>query len=412
MAAESLRPRKAAFVFVFVTVMLDMLALGIIIPVLPHLVESFVAGDAARAAKYVGLFGTVWAAIQFFSSPVAGALSDHFGRRPVILFSNLGLGLDYVLMALAPSLSWLFLGRVISGITSASIATAGAYIADVSAPEDRAKRFGMLGAAFGIGFVLGPAVGGLLGAYDLRAPFWAAAAMSLANFLYGFFILPESLKPENHAPFELRKANPLGSLQLLSRHRELWGLASISFLSQLAHTSLAAIFVLYAGYRYHWGPNEVGMMLAGVGIATMIVQGGLVRPIVKAVGERQALVLGLASGAAGLTWYGLATTGAMAAGGVVIAAFWGLYGAAAQSIMSQRVGASEQGKLQGASTSVAALANIVGPSFFAYVFATAVDPRLGLMMPGLGFLVAGGLLLLALVLAILLTRRAVVPQRV
>lgn len=405
MAAESLTPRKAAFIFIFITVMLDMLALGIIIPVLPKLIEHFVGGDTARAAKYVGLFGTVWAAIQFLASPVAGALSDRFGRRPVVLLSNLGLGLDYVVMALAPTLLWLFVGRVISGITSASIATAGAYIADVSQPEDRAKRFGMLGAAFGIGFVLGPAVGGILGAYDLRAPFWAAAALSLANFCYGFFILPESLKAENRAPFEWKKANPLGALRLLSRHHELWGLASISFLSQLAHTSLAAIFVLYAGYRYGWGARDVGLMLAGVGVATMIVQGGLVRPIVKAIGERKALVLGLASGAAGLLWYGYASTGTMAWAGVVIAAFWGLYGAAAQSVMSQRVGASEQGKLQGAITSVNALANIIGPSFFAYVFSVAVDPRFGLNMPGLGFLVAGGIVFVAMILGLLLTRK-------
>ncbi len=405
MAAESLTPRKAAFIFIFITVMLDMLALGIIIPVLPKLIEHFVGGDTARAAKYVGLFGTVWAAIQFLASPVAGALSDRFGRRPVVLLSNLGLGLDYVVMALAPTLLWLFVGRVISGITSASIATAGAYIADVSQPEDRAKRFGMLGAAFGIGFVLGPAVGGILGAYDLRAPFWAAAALSLANFCYGFFILPESLKAENRAPFEWKKANPLGALQLLSRHHELWGLASISFLSQLAHTSLAAIFVLYAGYRYGWGARDVGLMLAGVGVATMIVQGGLVRPIVKSIGERKALVLGLASGAAGLVWYGYASTGTMAWAGVVIAAFWGLYGAAAQSVMSQRVGASEQGKLQGAITSVNALANIIGPSFFAYVFSVAVDPRFGLNMPGLGFLVAGGIVFVAMILGLLLTRK-------
>lgn len=412
MAAQGLTTRKAAFIFIFVTVMLDMLALGIIIPVLPKLIEHFVGGDAARAAKYVGLFATVWALIQFFLSPAIGALSDHVGRRPIVLLSNLGLGLDYILMALAPSLSWLFLGRVISGITASSVPTAGAYIADVSAPEDRAKRFGMLGAAFGIGFVLGPALGGLLGAYDLRAPFWAAAAMSLVNFLYGVFVLPESLAPGNRAAFKASKANPLGAFELLSRHHELWGIAGISFLSQLAHTSLAAIFVLYAGVRYGWGPRDVGIMLAGVGIATMIVQGGLVRPIVKAVGERQALVMGLASGAAGLLWYGFASTGAMAWAGIVIGAFWGLYGAAAQSIMTQRVSASEQGKLQGATTSVAALANIIGPSFFAYVFAVSVDPRFGIGLPGLGFLVAGTILLLALGLGVILTRSGRAPHKV
>lgn len=294
MAAESVTPaRKAAFIFIFITVMLDMLALGIIIPVLPHLIENFLGGNTVAAAHMVGIFGTAWAIMQFMFSPLLGALSDKFGRRPIVLLSNLGLGIDYVFMALAPALSILFIGRLISGVTSASISTASAYIADISPPEKRAQNFGMLGAAFGIGFVLGPALGGMLGAINLHLPFWAAAGMSLINFCYGFFVLPESLKAENRASFQIAKANPFGAAQLLLQKHELWGLGLVTFLSQLAHASLPAIFVLYASFRFGWGPHDVGLFLAATGIATMIVQGGLVRVAVKRMGERRALLLGL-----------------------------------------------------------------------------------------------------------------------
>jgi DHA1 family tetracycline resistance protein-like MFS transporter len=233
-------PRRAAFAFVFVTVLLDMLTIGIIIPVLPKLVVDFVGGDAAEGARVYGLFGTVWALMQFVFSPVQGALSDRFGRRPVMLISNFGLGLDYIVMALAPSLNWLFLGRVISGITEASISTSFAYVADVTKPEERAARFGLLGAAFGIGFVLGPALGGLTGAIDPRLPFWIAAGLSLTNALYGFFVLPESLPPERRAPFAWRRANPVGALTLLRSQAALVGLASVNFLGNLAHACCRA----------------------------------------------------------------------------------------------------------------------------------------------------------------------------
>ena len=399
MAVEAVRARPAAFIFIFVTVALDMLAIGIIIPVLPRLIESFAGGDTVRAAEIVGVFGTTWAVIQFLLSPALGSLSDRFGRRPVVLLSNLGLGLDYILMALAPTLAWLFVGRIISGFTSASIATAGAYIADVSAPEKRAQNFGMLGAAFGFGFVLGPAIGGVLGSYDLRFPFWAAAFMSLANFAYGYFILPESLKPENRAPFSFAKANPLGSVKLLLRHRELWGLGMVQFLSQLAHTSLPAVYVLYAGYRYGWGPGEVGLLLAGVGVASVVVQAGLVKPIVRLIGERPALLAGLLLGGIGMIWYGTAWTGPLAWIAVPIAAFWGLFGATSQSVMSQRVSASEQGQLQGATASITACAGIVGPFLFAFIFARSIDPAYGINLPGAALWLAGFFLALAFLFA-------------
>ena len=406
MAAEGVKSRPAAFIFIFFTVALDMLALGIIIPVLPKLIESFVGGNTVRAAEMVGIFGTAWATMQFLFSPTIGSLSDRFGRRPIVLLSNLGLGLDYILMALAPALSWLFVGRIISGITAASIGTAGAYIADVSPPEKRAQNFGMLGAAFGIGFILGPALGGILGSYNVHYPFWAAAAMSLLNFAYGLFVLPESLKPENRSSFSWAKANPLGSLKLLVSHHELWGLGLVTFLSQLAHTSLPSIYVLYAGYRYGWGPGQVGFLLAGVGVASMVVQGGLVKPIVTAIGERTALLLGLLCASIGLTWYGTAWTGALTWIGVPIAAFWGLFNATSQSLMSQRVSASEQGQLQGATSSITAFAGIIGPSLFANVFARSIDEAYGINLPGLGFWLAGFFLLSAFLLASFLTRQA------
>ncbi len=387
--------RSPAFVFIFITVALDMLALGIIIPVLPKLIEQFMGGDTARAATMVGLFSTLFAAIQFFASPVLGALSDRFGRRKVVLLSNLGLGLDYIVMALAPTLGWLFVGRILGGITSASVSTAGAYIADVTTPEKRAQAFGMLGAAFGLGFVLGPAVGGVLGEINIHYPFYAAAIMSFLNFAYGYFVLPESLKPENRSPFLWSKANPMGSLKLLLSNRQLWSFGSAVFLSQLAHTVLPAIYVLYAGYRYGWNIRDIGILLTAVGVASMIAQGGLIKPIVKRVGERNAALIGLFAGAVGVAWYGTAWEGWLVWFGVPVAAFWGLFNASAQSIMSKNVTALDQGKLQGAHSSIMSLANIIGPSLFAFSFAWGIDPARATPLPGIGFWLAGAFLLAA-----------------
>src|SRR5271157_3210085 len=269
---------RATFVFIIVTVTLDFLAFGIIAPVLPNLIIHFEGGNMARAAAVTGYFGFAWATMQFLFSPVLGAWSDRFGRRPVILISCLGLGLDYIFMALAPSLKWLFVGRIISGITASNVSTAFAYITDISAPAERAKRFGMLGAAFGVGFVVGPAVGGLLGQHNLRAPFWAAAALSLANFLYGLFVLPESLPKEKRAKTAWHMANPLGSLTLLRSHPELAGLSIVVILYYLAHQALQSVWVLYTEYRYGWNTRAVGNSLALVGICAVIVSGGLVGP--------------------------------------------------------------------------------------------------------------------------------------
>jgi DHA1 family tetracycline resistance protein-like MFS transporter len=393
-------PRRAAVLFVFVTVVLDLLALGIITPVLPQLVRGFVGGDYAQAALWVGLFGTVYALAQFFCSPVQGALSDRFGRRPVILLSNLGLGLDFVLMALANTLPLLFLGRVIAGVTAASVSTANAYLADVTPPAGRAKAFGLLGAAFGIGFVVGPALGGVLGGIDLRAPFWVAAGLSLCNFLYGWLVLPESLPPERRtARVDWRRANPVGALGLLRSYPRVAPLSFLHFLGQAAHYALIAVFVLYADYRYGWGETTVGWVLAAIGICNAAVRGGLVGPVVKRFGERRALLSGLACGALGFFVMGLAPSGAWFLLGVPFLALWGLGTPALQALISRRVPDGEQGRLQGAMASVSALSGIVGPWLFGSVFAHFVGPSGWAEFPGAAFLLAAGLLALALAIA-------------
>jgi DHA1 family tetracycline resistance protein-like MFS transporter len=400
-------PRRAAIAFIFVTVVIDVLALGVIIPVLPRLVEGFLGGDTARAAAIYGAFGFVWALMQFVCSPMLGALSDHVGRRPVILISCLGLGLDYVFMALAPSLGWLFVGRVISGITSASLATAFAYIADVTPQEKRASSFGIVGAAFGLGFVLGPALGGVLGGIDTRLPFWVSAALALSNALYGFFVLPESLPPEKRTAFSWRRANPMGSLVLLRSHPELLGLAGVNVLYLLAHTVLPSVFVLYAGYRYGWDARAVGLTMALVGVCSVIVQGGLVRLIVPRFGERRSMQAGLVAGTIGFVAYGLAPTGMIFIAFVPVFALMGLFGPSLQSLMTRRVQPFEQGQLQGANSSLMGITGMLGPLLFTQVFSRAIRPGTPLHLPGAPFLLAGALLLGGAAMATRVTRPAI-----
>jgi DHA1 family tetracycline resistance protein-like MFS transporter len=397
-------PRRAAFVFIFITVLLDMLALGTIIPVLPKLVVSFLHGDTAGAAEVYGVFGTAWALMQFLCSPLLGALSDRFGRRPVVLISNLGLGLDYIVMAVAPSLAWLFVGRVVSGITSASISVGFAYVADVTPPDGRAARFGMLGVAFGVGFVLGPALGGLAGSVDPRLPFWIAAGLSLANALYGFFILPESLPRERRAPFEWRRANPLGALALLRSQRHLFGLAGIYFLGQLAHAILPSLTVIYMGYRYGWDERMVGLVMAGVGVCSMVVQGTLIGPVVQRFGERRALIAGLVFGAAGFATYAIAANGLVFLAGIPLLALWGFANPSTLGLMSRRVGPQEQGQVQGANASMAGIANLIGPGLFTQVFAAAIATDRAVPFPGAPFGLAALMLVAAIAIAWRVTR--------
>ncbi len=391
---------KAALVFIFITVLIDILAFGLIIPVLPHLVEQFVGGDTKSAAYWVGIFGTVFAAIQFFSAPIQGALSDRFGRRPVILLSCLGLGLDFIFMALAPSLMWLFVGRVISAVTSASFTTANAYIADVTPKDKRAAAFGMVGMAFGVGFIIGPMLGGWLGHYDLRYPFWGAAVLALANFLYGLFVLPESLAPENRSrAIAWRHANPVGSVKLILQYPQLFALALILLLSNLAHYVYPSVFVLYADYRYDWGPLAVGKVLAVVGVCSALVQGFLVRKWVPVLGEHKALVLGLLAGVVGFAAYGAAPTGTLFLCAVPIMALWGLAGPAAQALVTREVGPEVQGRIQGAMASLVSLAGIIGPALYTFTFAKFIGRGAPIELPGIPWFIAASLLGVALVLA-------------
>src|SRR5215472_12826369 len=306
-----------------------MVAIGLMAPVLPKLIISFEQDDMTRAASVAGVIGLTWAGMQFVFSPIVGALSDRYGRRPVILLSNLGLGLDYVIMAIAPSVPWLFVGRALSGIFGASFATATAYVADVTPEEKRAGRIGLLGAAFGIGFVLGPAIGGTLGELDLRLPFWLAAALSLANAAYGYFVLPESLAVEHRAKLEGQIVNPFGPLKLLRSNADILGLAVAAFLCFLAHESLHATFVLYTDYRYAWSAHQVGLALSLVGIGSAIVAGLLVRPAVARCGERPVMLAGLILGAIGFTAYAIAPTGTVFLAATPLLSLWGLAGPAA-----------------------------------------------------------------------------------
>jgi len=405
--------RRAALAFIFVTVLIDVLSFGLIIPVLPHLIEGFVGGDTAHAAYWIGVFGTVFAAIQFVTSPVQGALSDRFGRRPVILLSCLGLGLDFVFMALANTLPWLLVGRIISGITSASFTTANAYVADVTAPENRAKSYGMIGAAFGLGFIVGPLLGGWLGDIHLRLPFWFAAGLALLNFCYGLFVLPESLPPEKRArKFDWSHANPLGSIVLLRRYPQVFGLAAVVFIANLAHYVYPSIFVLFADYMYQWGPREVGWVLAAVGVCSVIVQGGLVGRVVHAIGERRALLLGLSCGLVGFGIYGFADVGWMFLVGIPISAIWGLAAPSTQALITRQVGADVQGRIQGALMSLVSMAGIIGPGIFAGSFGFFIGPRAPLHLPGAPFLIAASLLGVAVLIAWRYARvPATVPAR-
>lgn len=380
--------RRAAFAFIFVTVLIDILSFGIIIPVLPHLLEKL-TGSIAHAAVWAGVMSTMFAIIQFVSSPLQGALSDRFGRRPVILLSNLGLGVDFAIMALAPTVWLLFVGRAVSGLTAASFSTANAYIADVTPAEKRAGAFGMLGAAFGIGFVVGPALGGLLGGIDIRLPFWAAAGLAVTNFCYGFFVLPESLPRERRTPrFDLKSAHPIGALKFLKRHPLVLGLAMLVFFGQLAHYVLQSTFVLYTDFRYSWGPSQVGYVLALVGVCSAIVQAWLTGKLAPVLGECRLLLFGLAFGALALLMMGLAAAPWLLVTSIPVMALWGLADPATQSLMSRHVAPDEQGRLQGAISSLTAFAGIFGPTLFTQVFAWSIrSPQYKL--PGAAFLLAG-----------------------
>jgi len=362
--------RKAALLVVFLTVLIDTVGLGIVIPVLPELIVELTGLGLSRAATFGGALAFVYAGMQFVCAPIVGNLSDRFGRRPVILLSLAAFGVDYLLMTLAPTIGWLFLGRAIAGLTGASYSAASAYIADVTPPEKRAQGFGMLGAAFGIGFVVGPAVGGLLGGFGPRVPFVVAAGCALANFAFGAFALPESLPKESRREFRWRRANPLGALAQLRRHPEVFGIAGAVFLYQLAHQSMPAVWSFYTLSRFSWTERDVGASLAFVGVMMAISQGWLTRALIPRVGgERRSALLGLAAATCGYLTFALASRGWMLFAGLTTWLLVGLVYPSMNALMSRRVAKEAQGELQGAVSSLQSLSAIVGPPLMTQLFA-------------------------------------------
>jgi DHA1 family tetracycline resistance protein-like MFS transporter len=401
--------RQAGFGFIFALALMNSISFGIMIPILPNLVKQFTDGDTAAASEWGVLFGVTWGLMQFICGPILGLMSDRWGRRPVLLISLFGLAVDFLFMAFAPGLWWLFLGRILNGLTAASFSTANAYLADVTAPEDRAKTFGWMSSAFSFGFIFGPAIGGTLGEIDLRVPFLAAAALTSINWLYGYFVLPESLPPERRATtFNWAKANPLGSLKLLRSKPGLLGLAVVGFLFQFSHTVLPSIFVLYAGYRYGWTTSTLGYTFLATGIAGVIVQSLLIAPVVRRIGERNAVLLGAAAGVLGFIWYGWAPTGMLYLLAVPVFAFTGFLMPGLQGLMTRSVAPHEQGQLQGANQSLMGIASILGPLLFGTVFAWSIRNE-AFNMPGLAIFLSAGLLVLAFILALVIARN-VAPE--
>jgi len=400
-ATPATRPQasRAALTFIFATVLFDTLGFGIIIPVLPGLVVSFVGGDAARGAEIFGLFGTTWAVMQFIFAPLLGALSDRYGRRPVLILSAFGLGMDYIIMALAPNLAWLFVGRVVSGITSASFTVSFAYVADTVPGERRAGAYGMIGSIFGVGFIIGPLVGGILASIGPRFPFWGAAVLSLASAAYGLLVLPESLPLEYRRPVSLRRANPIGSLFMIRAKKGLAGFVTVNFLNFLAFQVLPSVYVLYAAYRYGWGYVLVGTALALVGACNIIVQGLLVRRVVARFGERLALIIGIVSGTVGFVIWGLAPNSLVFMIAIVFYAPIGFVQPALQGLMTRRVGPSEQGQLQGINGSLMGLTGVIGPTLFTLTFAFFIGRQAPINLPGAPFLLSALLMISSLILA-------------
>jgi DHA1 family tetracycline resistance protein-like MFS transporter len=390
--------RKAAVGFIFITLLIDVMGWGLIIPVMPDLIAELKKIPVNEASAYGGLLLSVYAITQFFFAPIIGNLSDRYGRRPVLLFSLLGFGIDYIVLALAPTYGWLFMGRVIAGITGASFTTASAYIADVSTPETRAKNFGLVGAAFGLGFVIGPALGGLLGGLGTRAPFYAAAALCLLNTLYGYFVLPESLSKENRRPFEWKKANPFGSLQFLRKTPAISGLALGFFLIYLAVQSVQGNWNFFTEYRFGWNSKMIGISLAVVGILVGGVQAGLTRVVNPKLGDEKSIYTGLFLYTVGLVLFAFASETWMMFVFLVPYCLGGISNPSLQSSISGHVPANEQGELQGALTSLMSLTTIFGPLMMNNLFTYFTGPKAPFHFPGVSFLLGAMFMFLSLII--------------
>jgi DHA1 family tetracycline resistance protein-like MFS transporter len=394
-----IKNRSAAVGFIFVTVLVDVIGWGLIIPVIPHLIAGMKQVPVNQASKYGGILLFVYAFMQFIFAPILGNLSDRYGRRPVLLLSLFGFGVDYVFTAFAPSYGWLFVGRTVAGITGASFTTASAYIADVSTPENRAKNFGMIGAAFGLGFIIGPAIGGLLGKFGVRAPFIAAAILSLLNCVYGYFILPESLSSENRRPFDWKRANPLGALMHLRKYPAIGGLIASITLVYLAAHAVQSNWNYFTIYRFNWTEQMVGLSLALVGLLIALVQAGLIRVITPRIGNRRSIYLGLALYAAGMLLFAFANQSWMMYVFLIPYCLGGIAGPALQAVMAGQVPPNEQGELQGALTSLMSVTSIVGPLLMTNLFAYFTSTGAPLVFPGAPFLMGSLLMVISTILA-------------
>lgn len=396
-----MKTRKAATVFIFITVLIDVIGIGIVIPIIPALIQELVGGTISDASHYAMGLVLIYASMQFLFSPIIGGLSDQYGRRKILLFSLLGFGIDSLFQALAPTIAWLFLGRTIAGITGASFTTANAYIADVSTPEKRAQNFGLLGAAFGLGFIIGPTLGGVLGSYGTRLPFYASAALSFLNWLYGYFVLPESLAPENRRKFDFKRANPIGSLLNLKRYPFILSLVASLFLVYVAGHAVQSSWSFYTIEKFKWTEMQVGLSLGFVGLMIAVVQGGLIRVIIPKIGQEKSLFLGLTINMFGLIAFAFVTQGWMMYAIMVPFALSGLANPAFQGIISSQVKQNEQGELQGALTSVLSVAAIVGQPLMLGLFGYFSAKDSEIYFPGAPFLLGS----LFCLLSILITRK-------
>ncbi|GAB3577014.1 tetracycline resistance MFS efflux pump [Spirosoma luteolum] len=388
-----------ALVFIFITLLLDVTGLGIIIPVFPKLIEQLIHGNISQAASYGGWLTFAYALMQFVFSPVLGGLSDRYGRRPVLLFSLFGFGIDYLFQGFAPTIEWLFVGRLLAGVTGASFTTANAYIADISTPEKRAQNFGLVGAAFGVGFILGPAVGGFLGQYGPRVPFFVSAGLTLLNFLYGLLILPESLAPENRRPFNWKRANPIGSLMNLRRYPVVLGLVASLVLIYIAGFAVQGTWTFYTMEKFKWDEKTVGLSLAAIGLAFAVVQGGLSRIIIPKLGQERSVYVGLLFSALGFALFALASQSWMMFAFLAVYALGGIAGPSVQGIISNQVPRNEQGEMQGALTSLTSITSIVGPVIMTNLFSYFTSPKAPIYLPGAPFFLGAVLILISAGLA-------------
>jgi len=392
--------RPAALGFIFITLLIDVTGLGIIIPVLPSLIKELINGDLSQAAQYGGWLLFAYAGMQFLFAPVLGGLSDRFGRRPVLLASLFGFGLDYLLLAFAPNIWWLFVGRLLAGVTGASFTTASAYIADISTPEKRAQNFGIIGAAFGLGFIIGPVIGGLLGQYGSRVPFFAAAALALLNWLYGYFVLPESLPADKRRAFSIRRANPLGSLKALQKYPKVLGLVGAFFFIYLGGHVNQSTWAYFTMLKFGWNEAWVGYSLGFVGLTVAIVQGGLIRIVVPKIGQWNAVFVGMFFYIFGFVLFAFASQGWMMFAIMVPFALGGFAGPSLQSLISAQVPSNEQGELQGALTSMTSVTSIIGPPLMTNLFAYFTGENPIVYFPGAAFLAAAVITVVAVFLAI------------